>query len=178
MRKAELDIILNQIDEFRSYFLKVRSRFPYISERNLGNKYILPPPYYRNKGINFKIQLDKPIDEATKEEFNAIGHFVNQNFILRLFAILNYYGFMGDTVSLNKESPGLTEMEIVRKLRNKYAHSIGKYNPENPKDSKLKVLMENHFSLEISDYNEFPLDIGAVIDKLIDGCKEYIRSNY
>jgi hypothetical protein len=178
MRKAELDIIINQIDEFRSYFVKVRSRFPYISERNIGRNYLLPPTYYRNEGINFKIQLDKPIDESIREELNTIGHFVNQNFILRLFSILNYYGFVSDNVTLSKQSPGFQEMDIVRRLRNKYAHSLGKFNPENSEDQKLKDIMEEYFELDIGDYDEIPLNISAVIDKLIDGCKKYIRNNY
>ena len=45
-------------------------------------------------------------------------------------------------------------------------------------DVNRKEIMEEYFELDIGDYDEIPLNISAVIDKLIDGCKKYIRNNY
>lgn len=166
--------IIDQIDEFRSFFLKVRSRFPYMSEAAIGLTSFSPPPYYQSHGIDLEIHLTEPVTFEVKNENNTIAHFINQNFILRLYAILNYYGFVGETISLNKESPGFLEVDLLRRLRNIYAHSIGNYNPDNENHVKLREVMEKRFGINIIHYDEFPLNIDEVLDEIVAGCKIYI----
>jgi hypothetical protein len=124
MRKDKLEYIIEQIDEFRSFHIKVRARFPYLSEDVDGSKSIPIPAFYRNEGIDLVLHFGHEIDRSIRDENNAIGHFVNQNIIIRLFAILNYYEFVSDDISLEKDSPGFAEVEILRRLRNIYAHSL------------------------------------------------------
>lgn len=176
MRKDTLNCIIKQIDEFRSFHVKVRARFPYLSESVIGTDSIKLPAFYKNEGIDLLLKFDREIDNSIREENNAIGHFANQNFILRLFAIMNYYGFVGDNISLVKESPGFQEVDILRRLRHIYAHSLGKFNPENDDHVKLKQVIQERFSLDVPDYDDFPLNIHAVIDAIIDGCKSYYRN--
>ena len=170
--------IIDQIDEFRSFFLKVRSRFPYMSETAIGLTSFSPPAYYKNHGIDLEIQLTEPVTVNVKDENNAIAHFINQNFILRLYAILNYYGFVSESISLKKESPGFLEVDLLRRLRNIYAHSIGKYNSDNDDHVKLREVMTKRFGINIIHYDEFPLNIDEVLDEIIAGCKLYIKHNY
>lgn len=178
IRKASLEEIFNEIDEFRSYHIKVRARFPKIGESQIGQTVIQLPEFFQKSGINFELRFNSALTEESRKENNDIGHFINQNFVLRLYAILNYYEFLGESVSLNKDSPGFIEVEIVRRLRNIYAHSLGRYNEQDSGHRKLRDLLFDRFNVDAKEYLEFPLNINRVLTPLIVGCKEYIKHNY
>lgn len=178
MRKASLEEIFNEIDEFRSYHIKVRARFPKIDESQIGQTVIQVPEFFQKSGINDELRFNSAITEESRRKNNDIGHFINQNFVLRLYSILNYYEFLGEGVSLNKESPGFSEVDIVRRLRNIYAHSLGRYNEEDHGHRRLRDVLFSRFNVDAREYQEFPLNINRVLTPLISGCKEYIKHNY
>ncbi len=178
IRKASLEEIFNEIDEFRSYHIKVRARFPKIGEPQIGQTVIQLPEFFQKSGLNFELRFNSALTEESRKENNDIGHFINQNFVLRLYAILNYYEFLGESASLNKDSPGFIEVEIVRRLRNIYAHSLGRYNEQDSGHRKLRDVLFDRFNVDAKEYLEFPLNINRVLTPLIVGCKEYIKHNY
>ena len=178
MRKADLETILNQIDEFREYHIKVRARFPFMDNKIFGFTSVESPWFYKKYNIHLHLNFSSPIDEVISEENNAIGHFINQNFIIRLFAILDFYGFVGGNAALVRDSPGYTDVFILKELRNKFAHSLGRYNPKKSKHKKLRALIISHYGLDVGEYNDFPLNVNEVMSPLVDGCKAYITYNY
>jgi hypothetical protein len=98
---------------------------------------------------------------------------LNENFIIRLFALLESYGIYS---KIDKELEGSEEIDILRRLRMVLAHSLGKYHPNDPDQRKLVDRIIKRMGLRIDDPAEFPLDIDKVIDPLVRGCKTYIKA--
>ena len=107
---------------------------------------------------------------------NEIGHWINQNVIVRLYSIMEYYGLVSNNIKIDQLLPGWEELDILRRLRQIFSHKSGKYDPNNNMEKKLKQKIISHFNMSISDYNDFPLNIDEVIDPIFSGCKNYVRS--
>ncbi len=108
-------------------FLQVRATHPYMSPTHVGLTSYESAPYYKIKGLNFRVQFDKPLTIDDLEKLNGLGYWVNQSVIVRLYALLEYYGVVSETQKINTELEGHEEVDILRRLRNCFAHT-GRYN--------------------------------------------------
>lgn len=158
----------------------VRSHFPYIGPELIGSNKIQSKSFYEIHGYSYEINLNKKITPEIRELFNSRSHWLNQNVIIRLYSLLNKYDFVGDEeskIKIDNTSPGSQEVDFVRRLRNIFGHSSGKYNSNRSDHRKLRKELIEYFDIQLSN-REFPLSINDVIVPLFEGCKKYIEAKY
>ena len=175
MSKASSDEIVLEMEHLRGMFRNCRAYFPFVSEANLGQQVIETAPYYINAGYRLVIIFDRPLDMESIQRINELIIWENQNFVIRLYALLNARGVVSDKKSINQILPGWYDIDLIRRLRNPLAHSSGRYNKNNSVHRKLRADIIKHLNLS-NPLDGFPLAIDTVLDRLFDGCLKYVRA--
>lgn len=159
--------IIEQIEKIYIIFRNSRAYFPYIRDTDIGN--YSPQPFTIVNNIQMRISFNEMITKEFQSHSNSISHFLNQNFLVRLFSILQYYEIYNDLDSKYKK------LHILKRLRNKFGHSLGTYNHKSQRDRKLlkDIIME--FNLPQKDYSDFPISIDTVINEIIKESKKCIE---
>lgn len=172
MSKSEK--IIDEINILYHYFRYSRSFFPYLNTDLVGET--ASPLFNISKSLKASVSFTEPITDEFLLLNNQIGHFLNQNFLIRLYALLDYHQIVSDQQKINKEFPGSDEVDILRRLRRLFSHTSGKYNPTNSEQKILVQRMIDHFRLQITAPEDFPISIDTVISPLVLKIKEYIRA--
>jgi len=170
----KIDKILSEIDYLYEYFRHSRSHFPYLNPENGGVKII--SNFNINSNLKAQIKYSEPVTENFISFNNRVGHFLNQNFLIRLFALLDYYSIVSEKEKIIKNLPGSDEVDILRRLRKLFSHTSGKYNPLSRQQKLLVDRIIIHFKLELTDPEDFPISIDTVITPIVIKTKEYLRS--
>ena len=164
------DEIVNEIRLLEQMFRETRSNYPYIDENHIGKTPILR----FNVGNNIVyINYEKPITKEFREFNNKIAHFHNQNFIVRLFSVLNNY-----QIFQNLKISDSPELYTLKRLRNIFGHSSGHYDKTNIDHRSLMRRMIKTFNLEDKSYNDFPISIDTVINQIIKASINYVNGQY
>lgn len=166
--------LLKNLDILNENLINCRAYFPYMSQHNTGAIEIITAPYYGNRGFNIKFQFDQPLNEAHIAKNNEIAAWINQNFIIRLYALLDSYSA---TNKIDKSVDGWKDVDLVRRLRNVFVHKNGRYDPGNARDRKLAEELKKHLGVReiLNNGNEFGLSIDTGIGPLFKGCKKYVK---
>jgi hypothetical protein len=93
--------LIEQIDAQLKNLLTARAIFPYMREHLVGATECATAPFYRNRGFNITFFFAEPLTAPRIAEFNQIGHWINQNYIVRLYALLESFHVISDTISIN-----------------------------------------------------------------------------
>ena len=176
MKNFDIDTVLKDIDDLRDQFTNCRAYFPYMSMNHVGLSQISTAPYYISQGFKIQFNFSIPLTEYHIQKNNEIGHWINQSVIVRLYALMEYYGLVSNKIKIDQSEPGWKELDILRRLRQIFSHKSGKHDPRNNMEKKLIQQIISHFNMSISDHNDFPLNIDEVIDPIFSGCKTYVRS--
>jgi hypothetical protein len=71
-------------------------------------------------------------------------------------------------------------VDILRRLRNVFAHGCGWYDQTNPEDKKLRERTIKHYELEPDNHPEsdakFPIPIDRVVVPITEACKTYVQA--
>ena len=169
------DVILGEIDILKTQFTNCRAYFPHMTNASIGCRNINTAPFYLNKGFNITFAFNQPLVEEDVRKNNEIADWINQNVLVRLCAMLESYGILSKGIRINKSIDGWKELDLLRRLRDVFAHTSGKYNPHNKDQRKLVQKLICHFKLSNKDPQSFPLDIDKVIYPLFEGCKKYVE---
>lgn len=180
--KYTFDEIIESINNVWNGFFKCRSHFPLITEDYIGCNTIPISPYYMRGGHKVEIRFGCDIDKAMYDEMLSTGHWINQNFIVRLCATLESFQVISTDkkIKIDHNLDGATHVDIVRRLRHRIAHSSGRFDPENKKDCKTlevmnEILCRNYKS---EGRAEWPMAIDFVLTPLCDGCIRYVKNKY
>lgn len=176
--KSELDNILDEMDVLWENLNQNRGYFPCVDDSSVGTTTLLTPPYYRNQGINIEHTFKEPLSVEKKDQMLRIGHWINENFIIRLCALMESYHMLSSSIKIDFTLDGTEQLNIVRRLRNRFAHSSGRYNPDDPDDLTTMKLMGKHLSISIDGRDAWPLAIDTVLEKLLDGCRKYAKQKF
>ena len=171
--EKEFKQINKEMDTLWTNLIKNRGYFPCVDDGSVGTKSLLTPPYYRDKGINIVHTFEEPLSIEIKDEILRIGHWINQNFIIRLCALIESYQLLSNVIKIDFTLDGAEQLNIVRRLRNRFAHSSGRYNPDNNDDVKTMKLMGKNLGISIEGRTDWPLVIDTVLERLLEGCKLY-----
>jgi len=171
MDKLELYI---EIDTLWQDFVEVRATFPYARESHIGSSIIKSAPYYEMHGFNYQLEFNHNLDEGDIKRLRRLGYWINQSALIRLFTLLNCNGILSDYASINNKLDGHEEMDILRRLRNKFAHS-GRYNPDRKDEKALFNRIIKHFNLVEYDEELIPIPIDQVIQPIFEKIKTYIE---
>lgn len=160
-----------------SNFNNCRAYFPAVKSEDKGEKQLRTAPIYIKQGFDVSFVFNDGISEKEINKINEIGHWINQNFIIRLCALLESHHILSNDnkIKIDFNLKGAEHIDLVRRLRNYFAHSSGKFHPE--KDEHVTTVRVLKKVLSISDFNtnEFPLPIDTVLEPLFKGCKLYAK---
>ena len=102
------------------------------------------------------------------------GHWINEAFVVRLWAVLESHGFVGDSMSIIKGLPGAKDIDICRRLRNEIGHATG--NVLDAKAQKLAERMRAHYGLGARESvlgKKFILSKDTVLRPMFEGARSY-----
>jgi len=169
-RNFSANEILKEINSISQLFSESRKYYPYIDDKFIGKK-----PTLEFHLIDTKIFLNfaKPIKKEFQNENNKIAHFLNQNFLLRLYSVLDEYKIFRH---INKDNN--PELYVLKRLRNIFSHSLGKFDNNKPDHRNLMRHIIKTFHLENIKYDDFPISIDKVISKILSSSKQYIKDNF
>ncbi|MCG6959165.1 hypothetical protein LJE82_04640, partial [bacterium BMS3Abin03] len=118
------------------------------------------------------------------ERITSIGHWTNQNYIILICSLIeaNKIITKENEGKIDQSIDGWEEVDLVRRLRNQFAHSSGKYDPNDPEEKKLYERIVTFFKVSLakdsSEATEFPLPIDVVLEPITEGCKKYIQNYF
>ena len=171
---------LEQLDEQLRLLTVTRAVFPRLAENVEGKTSVLTAEHFRAQGLGVVLSFAAPVSDKDIKGYNELAHWLNENFVVRLYAVMEANGFVSETVSIRHDLPGADELDILRRLRRLIAHGSGYYDPENADKARLKQRIESTFSVEArrepEDLNKFPLGIRQVLIPLVEGCKRYVEA--
>ncbi len=173
--------IIIEIENQLDFLMNARSVFPHLTNRMVGRTQFETPPFYQIRGFNITFNFAQPLTENDVTRISAIGHWINQNYVIRLCAILEANGIIlkKEKGKINNQLEGHKEVDIVRRLRNQFAHSSGRYNPSDPDKRKLYRRLVDHFGIHenaqpIDSATDYPVSIDTILMPLTKGCIDYI----
>ena len=174
------DEVLKQID-FQIYMLvSTRAVFPYVPKEFVGEKSYSTAPFYKQYGHSIDFIFSEPLTDNQIDNFDAIGRWINQNFLIRLCAILEYHEIIPklEKGRINTKLEGHNHVDILRRLRNILAHTSGRYNKDKAEERKLLERISKTYSLEnsLSNIDTYPVPIDTLLIPLAEGCKRYIQA--
>jgi hypothetical protein len=169
---ADIDAICNEVERQWQYHLFARAAFPHgIEGKTNWNTDSNEYRFYHDRGAQLKVTLPGPLPAGVQD----IGHWLNQNYIIRLFGTLDEHWVLKAGKNANDPSTG-----IVARLRQRVgAHTSGYWNPEeNDEDSNLTELIRGHLDPSVDDeaIRQFNLSIDTVLFRLKENCLSFVRS--
>src|SRR5690349_17963066 len=81
------DIAL-EIDRQVEFLHRCRSVFPRLEMRMVGQSAFRAPDYYQQLGYDVAVKLSEPMTAEFIDGLFEMGHWLNENFVVRLWAIL------------------------------------------------------------------------------------------
>lgn len=168
--------INKDIDQIWQYHLNVRSHFPFARKEHIGKQIIESSPFYAIHGYVIKYDYGKELKNDDIVRINKLSNWLNQNALIRLYALMNYYDFVGKNIKIDQSKNGWKELDLLRRLRNLFSHTDGSYNSEDIEQSTLVAELKSYFNLEQDTFDHFPISIDSVIEPIFEGCKAYVRS--
>ena len=177
-----IDSLLEQIDLQYRYLLNTRSVFPYMNDSAVGKNNFRTAPFYRTEGFDVFFSFNRHLNENDINRIRSIGHWINENYLIRLCALLESYDIIPkeNKGSIDKDLEGNDEIDILRRLRNQFAHTSGRYNSEDPEERRLYERIVTHFKVELaknpSEATKYPISIDLVIKPITEKCKKYISA--
>jgi hypothetical protein len=164
------DVIVKEICQLEQLFQETRSNYPHIDEQYIGKTPILRFTVGNNVVY---INYEKPITKEFRDLNNKIAHFHNQNFIVRLFSVLNHY-----QIFKNLKISDSPELYVLKRLGKIYCNSSGNYDKDNIDHRNLMRRMIKTFNLEDKIYDYFPISIDTVINQIIKASINYAKEHY
>lgn len=175
-KKYDKKEILLAINNLLLMHKACRAQFPNLKAHHLGEQIIKPPIFYKDVTFIDYVKLKDSIDEESFHRINSIGHFLNQNVIIRLHSILNYYRIIGDEISIDQTIAGWKEIDLTRRLRNVFSHSKGTFNPNSKDHVFLAKRIVEDYKLKVKNKEPkgFLIPIDELLVPLFDGCRRYV----
>ena len=132
----------------------------------------LSPPFYEKKGYLFEVTLPKIKSEKWKKSAQDVGNWLNQNYVIRLYGIL-------DSKQIRKISPKPEIIKLVESLRpNVGAHSTGNHVSKMTDLRKATRLINSLFNknIDIQKVENYDLSIDTVLEPMKDKIIDLIKT--
>lgn len=171
---AEADQIIAEINALEDIFLQCKSFFPAIGDNLIGKTSFETAPYYKWRGYNVSVHTDNQIIEDFINRYSKIGKWINENAIIRLYGVLNHYGIMK---KIDQKNDGWKEVDLLRRMRNVFTKTRLNYQPNNPKNVRLRQVILDHFRLHANQFpeSEISTPVDKVIRSIFEGCRKYAK---
>jgi len=112
--------VVAQIEVLIEFLHRSRSVFPRLGADMVGRKMFEAPQYYRQHGHDVVVRLPEPMTAEFVNGLNSLAHWLNENFVLRLYAVLDAQRLFREGIRNGVD--GHEEIDITRRLRNMIGH--------------------------------------------------------
>jgi hypothetical protein len=173
----DFELILEEINELRELLLRCRSVFPTLPAGLVGCSEFETAPFYKSRGYNVQIKLGSPITKEYIEHTLILGKWINENSVIRLYGIMDHSRLLK---GIDKNIQGWREVDLMRRMRHVFTKTRLNHRPNDPRNIKLREEIIKYFSLREEDFPEghIPTPIDTVVDKIFNGCREYINGKF
>jgi hypothetical protein len=164
---------LADIKELLEILRRLREMFPSMKDDMIGKD------KFRTAGSDVTYVFSRPLKKPDIDSFNAVGHWVNESFIVRLFASLQGNHIVSGPI--DRKLSGGEHVNIVKRLRDKIAHKScrNNYNPSDNEEKKLFHDIVNLYKIKGVDperASQYPLSIDTVLLPMTEGCIAYVQA--
>ena len=174
-KPVDLVSLLDAIDQLWKVFNHCKANFPGVSDEMKDAQVLGTPDFYLSQGYdNILHQYPAPLTEDKIKHINQAGHWLNQNALIRLYAVLDSHGAMQ---MMDSDIEEAKYVELIRHLRNSFAHGSGIYNPAKKKHRKTMQIMGEVLNISTEGIT-WPLAIDTVLQPLFEGCKRYVERRF
>lgn len=171
------DDVAAEIDRQVDFLHRCRSVFPRLHKGMAGQKEFEAPAYYRQLGYNVSVKLSQAMTAEFIDGLFELGHWLNENFVTRLWAVLESNGIVGEQMKINQDLDGWQDVDLMRRLRNKIGHGSGTYDPDDPDKKKLFDTIVEYYKVpegySYFEVEKYPIGVGQVLVPMAQGCKKY-----
>jgi hypothetical protein len=171
------DDVAAEIDRQVDFLHRCRSVFPRLNKDMVGQTEFEAPEYYRQLGYNVSVKVSQPMTPEFIDGLFEMGHWLNENFVTRLWAILESNGIVGEPIKINQQLEAWQDVDLLRRLRNKIGHGSGIYDPADADKKKLFDMIVEYYQIpeEYSylEVEKYPIGVGKVLVPMAQGCKNY-----
>jgi len=175
MMRLPPEEVVKGIEQHWNNLLLIRSVSPYLTDSMAGRRDSPTAPYYKSRGYGATVLFEQALTRERIRAINVATHWVNQGFVVRLYAFLDYCSVFE---RIYHDIGGHDEVDILRWLRRWFAHTSGYYNPNDCEQKETYERIIKHFNLDRRQYPEsdclFPIPIDRVLAPLVEGCKRYV----
>jgi hypothetical protein len=166
----DIETLLEGLDLLWQNYTNCRAHFPYVTKDSVGAKAVQTAPYYIKQGFDITFVFSEGL---CPEE---IDHWIRQNFIIRLCALLESFSVLSKQISIDFSLDGAEHVNIVRRLRHCFAYSSGRFYVEDDEHRKAIELMRDHLGISMENGTTWPLAIDTVLEPLLQGCRRYAKN--
>ncbi len=170
----DIDVIIRDINGLENIFLHCKSFFPALGNSLIGQQSFDTAPYYQARGYKVSIHTDRRITQDFLDTYSRIGRWLNENAIIRLYGIMDYYRFLNN---IDQSVDGWKEVDLMRRMRNVFTKTNLNYQPSDQDNMRLRQEIIARYSL-IEDQQpkgEIPTPIDKVLQPIFEGCRNYIK---
>jgi len=167
---TQIKEICDEIEQQWDYHLMTRAVF--YSKFSEADDYYESPVFYQHNGFDFKIRLPKNKSDRWENAAKGIGTWLNQNFVIRLYGILD-----SKKIRSIKDKPDIIKLiEILR--QNVGAHSSGRKVSKKSELKKATNLINSLFNqnINIQEIDSFILSVDTVLEPMKNQVINYIKS--
>lgn len=164
--------VLEILDEFWVMFLKNRSLCGYLPPSAIGMRRLMPGYYYDGSTPYESIIFKESVTPESRAAHNAVATWNNENFILRLWAILESNGF---TKPIRGGAVRADHVRLLKELRQHFGHGSGRFDLSKPEHRRLHRDFARLFP-DVASEERIPLSIDTVLEPMLLYCREYVAA--
>lgn len=127
---------------------------------------------------HLKLTFSDSLKAADIELFNDMSYWINQSFVIWLWSILEQYKMVGKDINLEESIPGYNHVNLLRRMRNVFSHTNGRYNPKRKDEKDLFDEIILTYKPSPVDPRRYNLHINEVLRPLYLGVKQYAKARF
>ena len=158
--------------------VKVRALCPSAREDAIGRTVYQSSGWYRERGVNYFVKPDGPLTKEGLASLQQMTAFVNRSFIIVVAAILEAHDVVPYNTTPDRSRDGGDHVQLVKWLRNRFAHGEYEYDPNNKKHVETRQLLEILLpDTATPTLQGFPAAIDKILEPLKDAVLRYIAAS-
>ncbi len=164
------------IQEAWTLTVKARALCPFADAAAAGAAGYVSPSWYRRRGAAYVVTPHRPLTPEDVLELNRVGGFINRSFVIAMASILEATGVVAFGTAPDRALPGGDCVQLVKWLRNRFAHGELEYDGGRSTHRETRELIECLLPAAAAAGPGFVYSIDTVLEPLKDGVLEYIHA--
>jgi hypothetical protein len=164
------------IERLWRHLVKARALCPYMPDTMLGAEAYIAGDWYSGRGATYFVKPSRPLVRADLTEINETGGFINRSFVISMAAALEEHNVVPCGTGPNRAIPGGDHVQLVKWLRNCFAHGDSVYDATDKRCVRARQLLQELFPVPTQGTVGFVYSIETILEPLKNGVLQYIRA--